>query len=263
MKNQNDFIFNLIFGAYKQQIGFNEKVNLDIYHNYLHFRQTQWKKCNTTYNRIKADNTNQRKKLATGRAHLKLFYRTIQFAIYHEVLLYNFKDETKLEKPQKIANLPRIITYKNLIELCSRLSNKMQININPMGLMRLVEIYLETKKADTENRSAKKLLTLDLAIWNKTIAKNQELSLDKRMFLVQRISLKTLYLSIQYLCEHILKPLITELKNEINLSTESIKLNSRHYCRDKFAQTYQINTLRVLFAYILDELAKEDELLAA
>lgn len=255
--------FNALLSVYKkQQETFGEKVNLGLFYNYLNFRQTQWKKCNTTFKKMREDNKVQRRMLLNGNIHLIMFYRTIQFAIFHELQLNSITKKMILVKPQKLANLPQEITYRGLVELCERLSAKMMININPDGLMELANIYLDIKKIENSEKSYTKLRILDLMVWNKTVAKNQELALDERMYRERKISLKTLYLSIQYLCEHILKAKLAKLKDILNFDTTEIKLHSRRKCKNQSVMTYKIESLLLLFAYCLNELVAEDDLAA-
>lgn len=263
MKKQNSLSLNILLSVVKQQQEhFGKKANLDIYNNYLDFRETQWKKCNTTLQKMRQDNKAQQKMLSNGNIHLKMFYRTIQFAIYHAIQLNSITKKRTLVKPQKLANLPQHITYNDLVELCTNVSNKMQITINPIGLMELVRIYLQEKEIENNIKSNKKLNNLDLMVWNKAVAKNQELTLDTRMYYDKQISLKTLYLSIQYFCEHILKQKIIEFTYLLDLNVDYVRLNSRSNCRDKCATTYQIDIMVVLFAYFINDLAKEENLVA-
>lgn len=260
MKKMN---LNTLLSVYKkQQETFGQKLNLGLFYNYLDFRKTQWKKCNTTLKKIREDNKAQQRMLLNGNIHLKMFYRTIQFAIFHELQLNNIAKETILVKPQKLANLPQEVTYRGLVELCERLSTKMMININPDGLMKLANIYLDLKKIENSSKSYTKLRILDLIVWNKTVAKNQELALDERMYLDRKISLKTLYLSIQYLCEHIIKPELTKLNDILNFDTTEIKLHSHRKYKNQSVITYKIESLLLLFTYYLDELVTEDNLAA-
>ncbi|TXI97063.1 MAG: hypothetical protein E6Q32_12645 [Neisseriales bacterium] len=236
--------------------------DIKIYSDYLDFRLTQWKKCNTTFKKMLQDNKAQQKMLLEGRIHLKMFYRTIQHTIYHELQLRNMNDEKTIVKPQKFANLSQEISFIDITEICAKLSVKLQIAINPAGLYKLVHWYLTTKHQENELKGHKNLNNLNLFIWNKTVAKQQELNLDARMYNDQKISLKTLYRTIQFYCETIVKKDLIELTSSSDLSVGEVYLNSRHHCRSNYEKTYSINIMTMIFAINIDILEQADMMVA-
>lgn len=262
MGNSNNKI-NLedLLQAYNLQNKIFGEVNKKLFCEYLNFRETQWKKCNTTLNNILEDNKNQLKMLSNGNIHIKMFYRTIQFAIYHEVNTMLIK-QRKLIKPQKIANLEQEISYFDIFEISEALSKKLGLDINPYGLINLIDLYISEKRDLTNEMSAKKLAYLDISNFNKTTAKTQELQFDHRMNFDCRVSLKILHLAIQYVCTHLLEPQILQLNSLINFNIAKVHLNScRHMNRD-YEVSYSLNNVAILFSYYLNKIA-EIELMVA
>lgn len=255
MKKINlETLFN-IFNNQKQNFG---GVNKQLFCDYLDFRETQWKKCNTTLEKMLEDNKAQHFMLSRGNIHMKMFYRSIQFAIYHEIntLMLN---QQKLDKTQKIANLPKEINYFETCEISKILSKKLGIDFCPSGLFKLTEMYLSHKRLENISKYRKNVSKLDTFKINKSQAKDHELILDTRLVSEEKISLKILHLSIQYLCEHILKNCIFVLNEFINFNIDSINLNSCHYMRRDYQITFSLDYVAILFSYYLQELTEEEE----
>lgn len=255
-KSNHKLNLEALLCVYNQQTNDLGGVNREIYCDYLSFRKTQWKKCNTTLNNIIDDNLNQYLMLLEGNIHIKLFYRSIQFAIYHEINTTLIK-QNKLVKPQKIANLTQEISYFDIFELSKTLSQKLGIVINPVGVIKLTEIYLECKSDETKEAAKMKLQNLNINDFNKATAKGQEISFDYRMNLDCCISLKILHLAIQYLCVHWLEPQILELNELIDFNIAKVHLNSCSHMNRDFEVSYNFESVAALFSCYLNEIAEE------
>ncbi|RTK98551.1 MAG: hypothetical protein EKK57_11475 [Proteobacteria bacterium] len=137
---------------------------------------------------------------------LRLFYRSLNFYIYK---LY--KNETlfktcKVNKVQKIANLSTELTYYDILSISMVINSVLDTNISPKTIYKLVQVYINNKLVENNTRAYKKVKNIsNLSDFNKTTAKDQELKIDKRMYISQqKITLKIITKSIQYFCEHIL-----------------------------------------------------------
>lgn len=230
-------------------------INNQLFYDYLEFRKTQAKKCNTTPKKIMEDIEAQQEMLGNGQITIKMFYRAIQFAIYHQINK-SFIEQQRIFHPQKLVNLSDEISYFDIFELTNYLSNKLGIEINPNGLIKLTEHYINQKYYENKAKQDNKLYYLNIIEFNKSLAKERELLIDFRMYYDYKISLKIIHLAIQFLCEHLLKFSMAEIGLTISINTSEIYLNSCHHKNQKYETTYDISNVTTLFSYYLEELSK-------
>lgn len=133
----------------------------------------------------------------------KYAYKTLQF---HIVEMRQFLSSLCIDKPQK-ANLPDHIDFFKIEDYTKILNRRFNCSFDSKLLSLAIDKYLSLKMTQVEDQ--KKLYNISKSIFsysnmNKIIAKLQELVLDKHYHNLGYVSSKTLWLTFQYLIEHII-----------------------------------------------------------
>lgn len=134
----------------------------------------------------------------------KYAYKTLQF---HIVEMRQYFNSLNIEKPQKIANLPDYVNFFNIADYTKLLNQRFGCSFDNKLLSLAIDKYLSNKMAQVEDQEDFYKVGKNIFPYsdmNKTTAKFQELVLDKQYHNYGYVSAKTLWLTFQYLIEHVI-----------------------------------------------------------